>query len=453
MKNKSLLLAIVSLVLIPMALNAWDTRLLGLGNPSLTIGDGLPSAMSSFVGFLPTDQYNTGLSMVPDASDIFTDPQLIGNVQYFPGISFIADWSGATPNGGLVMRQKGSPMTFALFLMRPGNNSFAIGTPRGAFTNLGSFATDSTLLPNITSPVAPTNIADFFFSYKLGNILFGASGGFAYGLAAGLNGSIQGTANSNVTNSSGSWAATGRLGASMPLGPAAFDASLVVVGANATATQVTGATPPGGFAANQNNKLTATNVSLAVNVRGTLPLADTLNLAAVGNFSMLPQNFTASNAAGPINSTTALIAPSGIWSAGAGTGITWKATDAFVISGYLSGIVGAGNWVAVITGPNSSTFWVTLKPLLNGEIKPASWLTLRGGVSYSATYNTTTINQIAGGTNSTTVTWNTGVAVSAGCSVQVTDKAVLEMVINLSNFTNGGNIQASFVETSLKMDL
>lgn len=119
--------------------------------------------------------------------------------------------------------------------------------------------------------------------------------------------------------------------------------------------------------------------------------------------------------------------------------------------------MGAGDWVSTAPGatprPTNSTLWVTVKPLISGEVKPASWLTVRGGVSYSGTYNTTTLNVNTGGTAVTAATWTTFAVVNAGCSVQLTDKAVLEMVINLNNFTSTLGLQAPFVQTSLKMDL
>jgi hypothetical protein len=452
MKNKSLLLAIVSLVLIPLSVSAWDTRLLGLGSPSLAIGEGVPQALFTSIGPLPTDQYNVGISVIADPVDIFTLPQQLGNEKLFPSNALIAEWTGVVGtvglgNGGLVMKPKG-PMTFAIFLLRPGNNGFVTGGPRGAFTGLGtSFAAD---VPGVavTTPFAPANIFDLFFSYKLGNILLGGSAGFSYTLTTNTSTNTVGTPNTNVDNNSSSWAATGRLGASMPLGPAGLDAGVVVVVGSETATRVTGSA-----AGSLNNKLTATNVALAVNVRGSLPLADTLNLAAVGNFSMLPQNYSASTAAGAVNNTTNLIDPSGLWSAGTGAGVTWKASDAFVITGYLSGIVGAGDWVGTIGVAKNSTLWVTVRPLLNGELKPASWLTLRGGVSYSGTYNTTTLNAATAGTQSTATTWTNGVSANAGASVQLTDKAILEMVINLANFTGNVAIATPFLQTSLKMDL
>ena len=450
MKTRSLLLVVLSLSLIPMSLSAWDTRLTGLGGPSLAIGQELPSALLA-VGLFPTDQFNVGLSAIPDPVDIFTLPQQLGNEKMFPSNALIAEWTGTTTgSGGLVMKPKG-PMTFAIFLMRPGNNGFVIGAPRGAFPALGTFVTDSTV--TVTAPTAPSNIFDFIFSYKLGNVLLGGSAGFAYGLAANINESTSGTANSNVTDTSSTWAATGRLGASMPLGPVGFDAGVVVVVGNASAKQVTGAMPPVPYGANLNDSLTATNVALSVNARALLPLGDKLDFAGVGNFSMLPQNYSASNAAGAITNSTALIDPSGIWSAGTGAGITWKPSDAFTIIGYLSAIVGAGNWVNVIGASPSSTLWVTVKPLLSGELKPATWLTIRGGVSYAGIYNTTTLNVNAGGTASTTVTWTTGATVNAGCSIQVTDKALLEMVINLTNFTAAAGLATPFIQTSLKMDL
>jgi len=458
MKSRSMLLAILSLILIPMSLNAWDTRLLGLGSPTLAIGEGVPSALSTAIGLLPTDQFNVGLSAIPDPVDIFTLPQQLGNEKLFPSNALIAEWTGANAgNGGLVMKPKG-PMTFAIFLLRPGNNGFVVGGPRAAFAGLGaSFFANSTA--TVTAPSAPNNIFDLFFSYKLGNILLGGSVGFAYGLAANVTASTAGNATSNVTDTSSTLAATGRLGASLPLGPVGFDAGVVVVVGNASAKEVTGATPPAPYGANLNDSLTATNVALAVNARASLPLAQNLDLAGIGNFSMLPQNYSATALGANVDTTTARIDPSGIWSAGTGAGITWKASDAFVVNGYVSAIVGAGNWVSVAGGvtprPTNSTLWVTLRPLLSGELKPASWLTVRGGVSYSGTYNTTTINANTGTTQSTTVTWTTGVTANAGVSVQLTDKAILEMVLNLTNFTSAGigPLATPFAQTSLKMDL
>ena len=306
MKTRSMFLAILSLVLVPMVLNAWDTRLAGLGSPSLAMGEGVPNAMSSFVGFFPTDQFNVGLSVIADPVDIFTLPQQLGNEKLFPSNALIAEWTSTiSGSGGLVMKPKG-PMTFAIFLMRPGNNSFAIGTPRGGFGAPlgGSFFADAGVA--VTAPTSPSNIFDIFFSYKLGNILLGISGGFAYSMSAGSTTSIADTANSDTTNSSSSWAATGRAGASIPLGPVGFDAGVVVVAGSETATRVSGSAAA---VPNLNNKLTATNVALAANVRASLPLAQTLDLAAVGNFSMLPQNYSASTAAGAVDTTTAYIDP------------------------------------------------------------------------------------------------------------------------------------------------
>jgi len=459
MKARSMLLVLLSLVLIPISASAWDTRILALGDPALTMGDAVPSGYTSFVGFYPTDGYaGVGLSIIPDAVDIFVMPQALGNEKLFPSNGLVVDWAGGAPNGGLIYKPTGA-MTFALFLLAPANYGFAIGTPRGAFNIAGggntSFALSSTLAAGITTPASPANIADFFFSYKLGNIVIGASAGFAYSLAAGGSTNISGTANSTTNDNSSAWAATGRAGVSMPLGPVGFDASVVVVGANTTATRTSGAAAA---VPNLNNSLTATNIALAVNTRGTLPLGDKFDLGAVANFATLPQNFSASNAAGSISTTTAFIDPSGLWSAGAGTGITWKASDTIVITGYLGAIVGEGNWINIAPGvtprPGNSILWVTLKPLLNGEFKPAPWITLRGGFTYTGQFTSSTVGVNTGGTAATSGSWTTSTTATAGCTLQLMDKATLEMLINLGNFNAaGGALLAPFAETSLKLDL
>ncbi len=416
----------------------------------------MPSGYSASLRF-PTDEYGIGVSAVPDPLDIFTLPQQLGNETLFPSSALITEWAGLTTvNGGLVFKPKG-PITVGLFMLRPSFNQWVVGGTRAGFPGLGaSFAADSTIT-ELTAPPVPSNLLDVIVSYRLGTVLIGVGAGFAYGLASDVNGSTVGTSDSNAVDSSISWAATGRVGASIPLGPVTLDAGGTVIVGSQTARRVTGATPPFGYAANQDNTLSATNVSFAVSMRASIPLAPALSVIGLGTFALLPQDYSASTAAGSVTTATALIDPSGTWSAGSGVGITWQTADAFLVNGFVSAIVGEGNWVSVSPGttprPANSTLWVTIRPLLDGEIKVFTWLTVRAGIAYSARLMVTTTNAGAGGTASTAVKWETEASVSAGWSIQATNRAVLEVLTNISALLPSAVAGAPYVEAALKMDL
>jgi hypothetical protein len=452
MGKKKWLFILSAFLALPLALSAWDSRIYSLGAPTLSLSGAVPTGFANFV--FPTDEYGLGLSAVPDALDVFILPQQLANSKLFPSTSIILDSTVLiNPNGGIVMGL-GKQFVLGVFLFRPTLNGWVTGAPRANLAGLGgSYTADSGVA--VTAPTVPANLADVIFAARLGTLLVGGGVGFSYSQAANDSSSIVGTANSTTTNTSSGYVITGRLGASLPLGPVAFDASALLMYGSESASRVSGAAAA---IPNLNNSLTAGDFTFSVNARAIVPLAAALDLVALADFALLPQNYSASTAAGAVTTTTALIDSTQFLSFGGGAGVNWKPAEPVMLNALLTVVYGTGSWVSQAAGvtprPTNSEGWLTFRPVLDGEFKIASWVTLRGGVFAVVRWVTTTTAANTGGTTTVTQPVELGAGANAGFGFQITDKAALDILLNLVNFDGtGGGIQVPGLSASLKVDL
>lgn len=455
MKQKRLLLLSVLLLLLPaMFLGAWDTRLSSLDSPTLSLTGGAPFAYVTGGAAFPTDEYGLGLSAVSDPLDIFTLPQQLANPALFPSNSVILDSTiinTTSANGGVVLNFaiRNVPLLVGLFVARPTSTTWVIGTPRSALPGLGASYFTNAGIPGI-APTAPSNIADLLLATRFGSILVGAGVGVSYSLPSYGNASNPaGSATTSTTSS----LITGRLGVSATLGPVAVDVSSLLLFGDANVSDSATGVP--------DSNMDAKDFSFSVNARATMPVQKTLDIVVLAEYASLPQNYSGSNAGVGFSTTTTLVDSTGFQSFGGGAGVNWKPTDVVFINALVSAIYGTVSWVDVAVNtnprPTSNGSWIAYRALLDGEFKVVSWFTIRGGVSGTIRwYGSNPLNQVAAGVTTATKTtfFETGVNASAGLGFQITEKTVLDVLLNLINLNGAaGAMQVPGLGASLKVDL
>jgi hypothetical protein len=369
----------------------------------------------------------------------------------------VSYWTG-NPNGnaGVVLGAANQSFVMGLFLHRPDENGWVIGAPRGNLTGLGASYAANAALPSVTAPNAPTNLADILIALKLGTLLVGGGVGFSYNQAANLISNINGTADSTTTILSSSFVVTARGGITLPFSmgfPLVLNLGTIILLGSASGSAVSGANAA---VANLNNKLSAFDFSFNVNAGATASLSQTVDLVALATFALLPQNYSATLAGANLDNTTTRIDPAGYLSFGGGVGLNWKPADTVFFDGLVTIVYGNGSWVAEAPGagsrPADSVGWLMLRPVLGGEFKLAPWVVLRGGISAGVNWITTTNIVAAGLTGSASTVTQFSPGAAAGFGFILTEKSVLDVTLNIANFTGGGALQTFSLNASYKLD-
>jgi len=209
------------------------------------------------------------------------------------------------------------------------------------------------------------------------------------------------------------------------------------------------------------SNMDANDTSFSLNARAMMAVLKTLDVVVVAEYASLPQNYSGSNAGVGFSTTTTLVDSTSFQSFGGGAGVDWKPLDAVFINALVTVIYGTASWVDVAVNtnprPGSNGSWIAYRALLDGEFKVVSWFTVRGGVSGTIRwYGTNPLNQVAAGvTTATKITlFETGVSANAGLGFQITEKTVLDVLLNITNFDGSpGGMQVPGLGASLKVDL
>ncbi len=157
-----------------------------------------------------------------------------------------------------------------------------------------------------------------------------------------------------------------------------------------------------------------------------------------------------------LDNTTTRIDPAGYLSFGGGVGLNWKPADTVFFDGLVTIVYGNGSWAAEAPGagsrPADSVGWLMLRPVLGGEFKLAPWVVLRGGISAGVNWITTTNIVAAGLTGSASTVTQFSPGAAAGFGFILTEKSVLDVTLNIANFTGGGALQTFSLNASYKLD-
>lgn len=462
MRRYSFILVLL-LVIVPLSIGAYDTRLLSLNNPTLSQTAAVPSTLLPNLLF-PTDEFGLGVSAVPDSLDIWKLPQQLANKALFPSNAVILDYTGPAVtdgNAGLVLAPGKLPLVIGVFCRRPDQNGWMIGTPRLDLPGLGlDFFADGSAPATMqvgTGPSAPSNIADLILALRLGNLAFGAGAGFSYDQALNSTTSTAGTANSDITEKASSSVITLRGGANLALTilfPLSIDLGTILMLSNYSTTYVSGAAAP---VPNENDSITARNMALSVSGRIAAALSSALQVFVLGDFASLPQNYSAADNAVALDSVTIRVDPASFTSFGAGTGFNWTPAAGVLVNALVSGVLGQATWTreapGAVSRPADSFNWTTLRCLIDGEFPLLKWLIVRGGLGGSLSFITDTRNVTTGGLQIANTYTVFSPSAAAGLGLLLTEKVALDLALNLANFMTSNLFQTLVLQASLKADL
>ena len=257
----------VFVLLVPVYVNAYDTRLISLNSPVLINSTGIPGP---------------GISAVLDTSDIWRLPGRVADSELFPSHTVIVEYQAyGQTSGGVVIN--GGPFYAGIFALRPKQNSWVIGIPRAYLGSSGTFFSDANV--SGTEPGPPSNIADAFLGINLGQWLSaGVGAGWAYSMTRDTVTAIEGTEDSTTTDKASSSVITARAGISIFLASVSIDVGVVVPFSNYSSLYKSGANAPN---PNQDDSVTANNRALNVGGRIFVSPSTNLQLSVLGDYAMM----------------------------------------------------------------------------------------------------------------------------------------------------------------------
>jgi hypothetical protein len=447
---------------LPLSTPGYDTRLLALNSPTLSQTAGADAAFGAGNAIIfPTDEFGLGLSSVPDTFDIWKLPGRLADKELFPSNSVILDYTGAaTGNGGIVIAPAKLPFTLGVFALRPSQNGWVIGSPRG---DLGLSATyyDEAVADGIvtvpgTQPAAPTNIIDALIAAKLGRFTIGGGVGYAYDKALDSATSTEGTADSEITQKAESSVFTVRVGAGMDLTlgiPIAFDLGMMYLFSNHEATYKSGAAA---VPASEDDSVNADNESVNFCVRAFGSVSPTIDIVLLGDFVIfMDQEYTQKDNGTALDSNTAQVHEVGFSSYGFGAGINWTPSEKVLVNALVTAVLGQGGWIAETPpagAPEDSLTWKTFRGVIDGEFTITHWMLLRGGLGCDLSWSVTDINVATGGTASEVKSFMFTPSAAAGMGIKIKDPVTLDFVVNTSNLASSNWFQTLALQTSIKVD-
>jgi hypothetical protein len=453
MKRTSSLICILLLFLIgAIGVSAYDTRINSLNGPTISHSRAAAAAGLGSVIF-PTDEFGVGLSAVPDPVDIWRLPSRLADSSYFGSQAILLNYDGASPSAGFVSPSSGLPLTVGIFALRPDRNGWVTGSPRDNLAGLGlNFEADAGTAA--ASPAAPSNILDVLVGYQRGNLMIGGGAGLAYEKTVDDTSSIDGTADSTTTEKSTSSVITVRAGVTLPVSILTIDAGAIAAFSSYKASYESGAAaaPP-----NENDSVTAGNLSLGAGVRLAAELGTNLEGVFLADFVNMPQKYEAVDNGTDLDNTTTRIDPVNFFSIGAGAGVNWRPAERTLVNALLTAVRGSASWTAEAPGagtrPEDSLRWLSLRAVLGTEYHPLPWLFLRGGLGGSYTWTTDERDATTAGTDSESTTTGFAIGATAGLGFLFSQAVELDFLLNLTNFTSATFFQTPAMQAAMRVNL
>jgi hypothetical protein len=449
---------IILILALPLSLYGYDTRIFALDGPTLSHTFG--AALAGVIVIFPTDEFlGLGLSAVEDTLDIWKLPSRLADKELFPTNSVIIDYTGGfTGNGGLVIAPSRWPVTLGIFTLRPNQNGWVIGEPRGDLAGLGAtYFADSGNDISGTPPAAPSNIIDALCALKVGSILIGGGIGYAYDKAFDAENSIAGTADSTTTQKSKSSVLTFRAGVTFDLViqiPITFDIGVIFAHSNYEATLESGAAAVP--LVSQDDSITADNNAFSIGTRIIGGITSDIEVVVLGEYTRLPQDYSQTDDGTALDSTTDQVDDTKFTSFGGGAGINWTPSDKVLVNTLVTVVFGEGEWVAEAPGagnrPGDTLDWVTLRGVIDGEFTIARWLLLRGGLGAGLSWAAEKQGVDTGLVESEDKSFTFFPSAAAGLGIKIKDPVSLDFVLNLNNFATGAPFGALSTRASIKVD-
>ena len=139
-------------------------------------------------------------------------------------------------------------------------------------------------------------------------------------------------------------------------------------------------------------------------------------------------------------------------SIGGGIGVNWVALENLLINNLITVESGEATYVKEAGSnnnrPQDSKSWIAAQFVVDTELELSTWLVLRAGVGMSFSWTTLGDNVDDGFLQSTATSFGFSPTGAAGLGFLIGDWLVLDLALNLHNFTSADFFQTPFFQTS-----